>query len=205
MFKQSVTVKNLDRRVKILSKRPETKHVSNVESFVDIPLGVSFVLLNGMIHGDAWGTRDGNQVKMVNIQYKLKLFNDTILTTSTRTMLLVAKNPRSTIPQIGEILSDTSNNTALILSQYVKGKAFKNNFRILYDRVHVLSGFEDGNNTKFVKVNKLLGEKTAYIQGQNNGDITDIENNAVYSIIISDVNTGDTKRSLFVDIGYLDE
>ncbi len=192
------------RQISILRKRPEIKH-KFFRSDGGIPAGFTASLLNGMTRGDNWGEREGNQVKMVNIQQRMLVFNTLAVSAFVRILLIVSKTPSGVAPIPAAIFTDIVSNKRMLVSNYKKGLQFTDNFRVLYDELFVLSGDEDYMNAQHRNKSFLLGEKVAFLSTSALGSIVDIENNAVYYITVSAEVSNDIEVTQHTDIGYYDE
>ncbi len=203
--KSGLTVKKLDKKIKKLAKKIEVKEKSSLITLqltggtdTDFPL-------NELARGTATGQRVGDQVHMKRLMMTIQLLipqldlEGTDTTTawnleykqdSMRVILLIDKqnNNSDAAPVISTILENAGNQAQKIKSQYdymfVNGPYNRRRYKILYDRVHVLSQF--GPQEKFIRINKSLNHKVNF--STDNGNGTDIVDNKIVIIFIPEGN-----------------
>lgn len=201
-FPLSKQVKSNKRAISRLKKAPERKIIDGFIAVANLSAGVTAFLLNGMQKGTSWGERIGNEVKMINLSLNVFLKNTDASPQHVRLMVLFEKNPEGGLIDTDDVFDDITSNLTKTLT--VSNPVHTNDFSILYDKVHTLStsASDFANSQKLIKIRKLLRRKTLY-NALDNGDFQDLENNALYVIVVTSV-TGIQHYQSFT-LGYSDQ
>ncbi len=185
------------RQLKMLRKMPERKSKVTSVAKATVSSGSSAYLLNGMLEGDSWGTREGQKIHMVNLVMNIYVEQATAVATHFRVMIVSQNLPQGGIITTANLLSFSGNDTLKINS--VKNQVFRENYKFWYDKVFFLSGTnnEDNRTNKLIKIRKLLNMNTIY-NGTNGGGILDIEKNALYLVIWFDNATTEVSHNYYI-------
>ncbi len=155
----------------------EIHYLDTVQTAVNITSTTTFVLLNGMQTGDTSITRTGQSIKMDGLDFRWYVTgNVTAVQVAFRLLVVVDKQPNNAIFAIGSLL-----NTATVVSPYTVGG--QSRFVVLYDQTYSLTtaGPLAANACVRIAANQHVEYNTA-----NAGDITDINTNSLYLLMISD-------------------
>ncbi len=152
----------------------KTVDVSNTTAVTDSGL---VLLLNATIAGDDFNNRDGRQIRFKSIQYAVNVIQDpTAVSTITRIMIVLDKQPNAILMVLTDLLTSAANNLDF------RNLDNRKRFVILSDKIVTQS--DTANTVDRVQLYKQLDFHTVY-DDSNAGNITDIETNALYMVIIS--------------------
>ncbi len=133
-------------------------------------------LLNASIQGDDFDNRDGRQIRFKSIRVALNIrMNASATQTSMRAIIVLDKQPNGILMVLTDLL------TAVGITQF-RNLDNRKRFVILWNRVVNLS--DNGSQITTIQYYKKLNMHTTY-DDSNNGNITDIETNAMYLVLIS--------------------
>lgn len=188
--KKAPTNKQLDRKVKKIQGREEvmvidrqiTANPSTAAQLVDF--------LCPITQGDSYNQRDHNKVFATSVKFRYIVQNDVSdpadHTQSIRVMLLWDRNPNGALPSISGTLQSVLDNrtiTAPTLMPYNKDMYAR--FKIIYDKVTVITPFVTGQQAFHYKRKKrLLGRQITFADA--NGVIGSIDSNNLVIIAVSD-------------------
>lgn len=134
-------------------------------------------LVNGISQGDTDQTRDGNQCKMIFINWRLTItINAAATATSVRIIVIVKKDNDSVTPNIAEVLDSTG---SLFNAMYNRDTIHK--FRVLYDKRLVLRA---ADRTMVALKFKRKMQTRIRFDGVGSAS-SDISKNGLYVITIS--------------------
>lgn len=134
-------------------------------------------LLNGLQIGDDFNNRDGRSVRWKSIRVKINIFiNQITITTVSRCMIIIDKQPNGTLMLIGDLLGHLQSQLD------VRNLSNRKRFVSLFDQRYATS--ITGNQVNLIDFYKKIDMITVYNE-QNTGTITDIETNALYLVVLS--------------------
>lgn len=186
-------VRSLDKRIKKISAREELNHIDTFFNGSATSATGLITLLNGCVQGDTNLTRDGNEIVMTSIQWRVQYISDTDLLTSSfvRHLIIVDRQPNGAAPTLAQVL-DSSVITNQLHSPY--NEDFQKRFKILHDAVYelqpkVVAGFTVGTGVTtsvltdrcYESGKRQLNRMVKY--NGNAGTVADIQTNSLYSII----------------------
>lgn len=200
-------VEKLERMVK--EDKPEMKFQAATRAVISslVQSTPQYILLNGLSPGtNELNNRIGAKVrwKFLNLKYCMRTVIATLPTGTTtfgRVMLICDKMPQGTAIPLGNVLYD-SPPYALSQKDYVTRASSR--FKILYDKVHILSNFGGNSQVGYNEKYFVLNMVTEY-QRNTTGDITDIDKCSLYLIFMSDNVTASAVTVEYTySLGYLD-
>lgn len=159
-------------------------------------------LLNGLTKGDDIGNRDGRSIlmKSLNLQATVTVHASTTIGSYVRCMVFIDKNPSGVAPTYTELL-DIATITQPILAQ--RNLNFRKRFVILRDQLIDVSPGSGGKGLYTFNYYKKLQMHTIY-DASDAGDITDISNNALYFITVSNEGTNVPTVTVASRVRFLD-
>ncbi len=192
---------------KALAIARATKALLNVEykfhsvgaqgaAITDAPSATNLVLLS---QGDTANTRDGSQVKLTSYRfaYTLKI-HASATNTMVRVMIVQDKQTNQAQATATQVLQDSTIIDALT-SPYNVDNASR--FNILYDKAHSMSSVGSTSCIHRV-IHKKLNLKIRY--DANVGDVTDLTQDSLFLILVSDEPTNDPTISHTFRLRFLD-
>lgn len=180
---------------------PEFK-MKEVYSSATVNTTPTISLLNGLTKGDDIGNRDGRSIlmKSLNLQATIIVNASTTIGSFVRCMVFIDKSPSGVSPTYTEIL-DTSTITQPILAQ--RNLNFRKRFVILRDQLIEVSPGSGGKGLYCFNYYKKLAMHTIY-DASDAGDITDISNNALYFLTVSNEGVNTPTVTLCSRVRFLD-
>jgi len=137
---------------------------------------MNITLLNGLSKGDDLNDRDGRLVRWKSVWIKQCMtINPATINTFVRILVIIDKQPNATLLTVGEILSASTVESQRSLDS-------RKRLIFLKDQVYVLT--QDSGTAIFDNWYKDIDMKTVY-DASDNGDISDIETNALYLCTIT--------------------
>lgn len=159
----------------------------------------SFVLLNNILIGDGRSNRDGAEYIMTNIYVRLGFSVDTSQTSEqsmTRVILLYDKEPHASAPTSANLLQSTTDVFSPVNLSYTK------RFRILASKIVAL-GPTHGPTCRYISFAKSVRLRT-HCNGVNGGGIGDIEQGAIYLVMMDDLASYNNNYKYYARIRFLD-
>ncbi len=154
-----------------------------------------FVLLNGMVKGDDFDTRDGRQIRVKSVQLSIRYVMSSSATFSQmRCIIFIDKQPNEITPVVLDLLDSAAMQAFRNLDQ-------RKRFVILYNNVVSMS--INGMRGGMIDYYKRLDMKTVF-DDSDAGDITDISTNAIWLMLISTEATNTVTISRSTRIRYID-
>ncbi len=165
------------------------KRNDNNQGAVSIPAdSVTWVILNGLTHGDAENNREGNTATFVSFHIKLEMIrNASVDHNFIRIMLLQDKMTDSAVPASGTLLQSGNNLLSSINRDYLS------RFKILYSKYVALNS--GASTAKIYSIYKKVNITTRY-SGATNG-LTDVSENPVFITFQSDNQTNQPTIALY--------
>ncbi len=168
--------------IKKLKHAPEIKYLEAHNSLENPTSGVMQVLLNGMIRGDEWGERIGQSVQDKFLELNVYLSQESSVSSNRcRIMVLQDVMPQGINLNPNRLFSDLTSDITKIMT--LRDKSLKEDFRVRYDRVHILSGNDNQNNERLLKIRVPLRTKTLYNSTDTN-TFSSIEKNALWMVAV---------------------
>jgi hypothetical protein len=213
-YKRSGKKLSTAQKVKILYKdlkATEPKYIKQsayVGTDLVVPItpkigGAGAVLMNGMVRGTTVQTRIGDEVKFNRIQLNVHLQNISASSAHIRFMLVLCKNVKGAAPLIaqdtatsaagiGYLFECVTASTVWPWQQYnYNSTDVADSFTILHDEDIILGTSID--SSAMLIIDKPVWFSTSYKRG-NAGDITDIEDNALYMLVFGNDGTNNKMR-----------
>lgn len=155
----------------------------------------TIIQLNNLVQGDTNVTRDGNQVKWLNISARCSLRSNTSATTGTsfRFMLVLDKQPNGAIYTVADLLENVDPSSGIEKNNALRFKVLSSKYLAVNP-----NGRDRYNWTIFKKLNF----KTRY--QSNAGTIADISTNALSVMVISDQATNTPNFQAFFRLRFID-
>lgn len=202
---------NLDRRIRQIENEEELKYIDSFDTgFIPATGGAqqgAFFLLNPCVTGDLHNQRDGSEITMTSIQYRLHLVTgtgtNTDFPTEFRVMLILDRQADVTQPTfytsgVGSGSMGVLDNvvaTPIIHAPYNRSASEK--YKILQDEIFILtSQFAGLEGAKFMTVHRKLGYKVKYTKTAGTGSISDIITNSLYFVVFN--GSGNNNSSLTI-------
>ncbi len=165
----------------------------------DITDTASATALTNLVQGDTTTTRDGSQVKFTSLRFGYVLKANTSATRATvRLMLVHDKQTNEAQATATDVLQDSTPIDAITSAYNIDNVS---RFRILYDKVHTLVIAGD-TSVVHRTIHKKLNLKVRY--DGNAGDVTDLTQDSIFLIMVSDTVTNDPNISFQIRLRYLD-
>lgn len=198
-YRRKIHMRHLRYKRRTYTQKPEIKWKdTQINSVIDNTGDV--VLLNGLTQGTTAQTRIGRKafMKYITVNGYAQVTPTTGLDQVCRIMFLISKDPNGLAPTIGDILQ-TGNVESL---RNMKGNE---DYKILKTFEFTLNASAKPGSKKLVRYFRKLNFPTDYALA-NNGNITDIEQNAIYMITLGTLNAGNTAGNFVgnIRIGYTD-
>lgn len=192
--------KKLASKVSKLAAQVVQKQVCTVNANTVGTAGV-YLLLNGMFKGDDYYSREGSRVNGKSVQLRMSFVPDSTFVTW-RVILCYWKVALGVAPAAPYLLGGNTNagvTTGAIVNAPYRYTS-KQQFQVLKDMTFIQPGMiesTDGALDSYTKMGakqvvwnvNLKNHKTEYTAAGNAGDITDINNGALYLFILTDNNT----------------
>lgn len=196
---RKIQMRRIRYKRKIYTQKPEIKWKdTSVNSVLDNTGDI--VLLNGLLQGTTAQNRVGRKafMKYITVNGYAQVNGTTGLDQVCRVLFLISKDPNGVAPTIADVLQ-TANVESL------RNMKRNEDYRILKSFEFTLNASAKPGNKKLVKYFKKLSFPTDYALA-NNGNITDIEQNAIYMITLGTLNAGSTAGTFIANIriGYSD-
>ncbi len=173
----------------------EIHYLDTVQSAVNVSTTTTFVLLNGMALGDTSITRTGQSIKMDGLDFRWYLTgNLTAVQVATRLLVVLDKQPNGAIFSVTALL-----NAATVVSPYTVGG--QNRFVVIYDETIALSTGGPLNASSCVRL--PVNQHVTYNTGTA-GDITDINTNSLYLLMLSDQSTNVSIITAYLRLWFID-
>lgn len=192
-------IHNLEKRVSKIQRDVELKYLDVLVSNTSIPTTSVFTLLNGCVTGDTSVTREGSELRMTSLQFRLEIKTNSAQLGASHVRFCVVKDqdPDGGAPSIAEIFG-----TTIITDQVLAPYNYNNSkrFRILYDRTIDLNPGSyltaDTTGDAFT-VLTVVPEKISIVQriplnyvvkfgNGNAGTIADFTMNSLYMVCFGD-------------------
>lgn len=178
-------VKKVERKVNHITRTIEDKVITyGLTTLTGIQQTVPYTqLLNPLAQGTTDSTRLGKEVtyKMIDLRIYLGIATNAFRAQSVFRVILVKERP-----SLGGSLSLNSllgTNTPQSISVYnFDNRDWKSRFTVYYDQVHRVDGIVF---SKSLRIKKKLNFTTNYARG-NAGDVTDIDSNSLWLVILTD-------------------
>lgn len=173
----------------------ESNILDNVHNGTTVGMTMNFQLLNGCTRGDGNDNREGNNIRMKSVYVRLHniMSQDASSVFSVcRLMIILDKQPNAATPSTANVLENTSVPVASPLE-----KDYSTRFDVLWDKVITMS--KTGAEGRFVKKYIPLDIKVRYNEN-NNGDITDINTNALYFCIVTNATAATLEPSFYSNV-----
>ncbi len=164
----------------------------------NVPTTAIINQISNIAQGDTAITRDGSQVKCVNLEIHWRVRQHATATeTAVRVLIVKDSQTNGAIYTIADLLQDTS-----IFDSIVTRKNLDNMFRlhIMYDKVFFMS--DSGNKNAYGSFNRALNQKLRF-DGVA-GDITDLASSSYSIVFLSDEGTNVPDVSVFSRLKYVD-
>ncbi len=177
----------------------EYKQKSNAAQSLAITDTASAVQLVALSQGDTAITRDGSQVKFTSLRFSYFIkIHASALNTMVRVMIVHDKQTNQAQATATDVLQDSTPVDAIVSPYNIDNVS---RFRILYDKVHGLSSV---GSTSCVQrtIHKKLNLKVRY--DGNAGNVTDLTQDSIFLILVSDEATNDPTISHQLRLRYLD-
>ncbi len=201
--KARVNLKTLNKKVNQIQSKIEIKESNTIESLQTTAGVDQGFILNGLSRGSGNGNCVGEKVymKQLKLTIRIKQKNNAILSGDStqptwitepldnmcRVIVFINKqNNLGTSVNINEILASASGQSQKIRSEYdfkfVDSKFEKLQYKILFDRVfYTIQG--TSHSDRILRIQRRLNHKVSYTS-TNNGNATDIINNALRIVFI---------------------
>ncbi len=154
------------------------------------------ILLNNSIAGDDFDNRDGRVARFKSIQYAVNIIqHPTAVSTITRVMIVIDKQPNGVLMTVGQLLTSGANNLDF------RNLNNRKRFVILSDRVVTQS--DTANTTDRLDFYSQVDVKTIY-DDSNADSIADIITNAIFMIIISSESTNGPTVQVEARLRFID-
>jgi hypothetical protein len=180
---KSSKLAKLSAQVKYLSEAAEGFQgaSNNIEDLYD---DGTLLLMNALTIGDAVSNRDGSRIVTKEIGFRAKFLNtSTTARPLVRMVVVQVKAPNGVAPSTDEILADAGSNvSALSPHNYYE----KDRFIFLKDETIVLNYAGQVDSAKMMEFKSNKPIKVTY-NSTNGGTIADIETNAVYVLLLTDL------------------
>ncbi len=151
-----------------------------------------------LVQGDTDITRDGSQVKFTSLRFGFTLKSNASATrTNVRIMLVHDKQTNQAQATATQVLQDSTPIDAIISAYNIDNVS---RFNILYDKVFSLDPSYIPTLSRVV--HKKLNLKVRY--DANAGDVTDLTQDSIFLIMVSDQVTNDPTISHQIRLRYLD-
>ncbi len=149
--------------------------------------------LTNVVQGVTDTTRLGNKITVTGLMLRYTV-EDTI-TNKYRIMIVQDKQTNGVIYAAGDLLEDATSFDNLISPA---NRDNKKRFRVMYDRLHLISvnGVANGQGRKFVKLNLTVS------YDGNAGDITDLTSSSLSLLTVA--HTASVAHTIFVRVFYTD-
>lgn len=190
--------KNLNNKIKRIQSKQELKHIDTYQAGVSIPTAGVLQLLNGVIEGDSSVTREGNDITLTSVQFRLQFSTNAADLSSmlVRMIVFYDQQANGAAPTVATLL-DTSVITPIYLAPY--NHNYQKRYRIVYDKLitatpqtvnTTVGGVTTLNNPieRVIKKKRKLGRVVKY-NDNNTATITSIVTNSLYVLYLSDNNT----------------
>lgn len=196
--KKRPTVRSVAKSIKKIQSQQELKHEDVIQTAVEAPDTGVITLLNGVASGTSNETRIGDDIHATSIQFRAVYASqtDNIVSNVVRHIIFWDQQPNGVIATMGDLL-DISFITRPTEAPY--NEDFQKRFKILYDRVHVITPqvplvVTAGVTTASLRVKKYARMKrklsrTVKYDGDTSG-IADIQTNSLCSLVVSDTAAG---------------
>ncbi len=201
--KAKVNLKTLNKKVQQIQNKIEIKEKNFVQALITTGGADQGFILNGLFRGAGNGNRVGEKVYMKQLKLTIRIkqknnailsgdstqatWNTTPLDTQCRVIVFINKqNNLGSSVNISEILASAAGQSEKIRSEYdfkfVDSKFEKLQYKILFDRVfYTIQGTI--HSDRILRIQRRLNHKVSYTSS-NNGDATDIINNALRVVFI---------------------
>ncbi len=181
----------------------EFKLKDTVELGLVIVDGVGVIKqLTNVAQGDTNVTREGNSIKIVSIYTKFMFhINASASSSQVRCMLILDTQTNGAIYTTDDLLESVANLTSLISPRNTDNA---HRFRVLYDKMVVLNQniTAVSSTTRFLKVYKKVDLHMRY--ATNVGDITDLTQNSISVLLISNEATNTPTVDINFRLRFLD-
>lgn len=218
---QNKRIEGIEKKIKTIDRDIEVKWKDIInDTFVMTPVSVC-QLLNPLAQGNSAITRIGDKVQSTSIQGRYAVFNDNdnLVPNIWRVIIFWDRGPKGAVPLVSDVLDLTTITSAAANTVYAPYN-LKNvpRFKILYD----LSGMLQVNQQLTTVLSGATTTTTAVLtQGSNiyhfkiplkrivnyglanAGDITDISQNALYALYLSDIPSGSQPPAIVIGTRFL--
>lgn len=185
------------RRIKRLINVEQKAYSSDdLATIANLTTSGSKRLLNGLVHGHDNNNRNGRKVKNMSVQFKGYISKNATAGSQhrVRLIILIDKAPNGSAFNTTDFLTSANVYAARNLDHIKR-------FVVLTDRVlHLDDGIKDQVH---FNIYKKLRNHTVY-DDSNNGDITDINSNAIYAFLISNNTTAGPSVLMTSRLRYVD-
>lgn len=171
-------VRTVSRRVNRLYRQRETKRFDTDALGAAISTTGTFYLLNGIAQGNDVINRDGNEVYIHKLNFKISLFNADS-SNKIRVIIFIDSQANAAAPSVSDVLQDAANYPILTPLNYDN----KKRFRILLNKVFVT---DTDDPTSTFQLYRKIGRKVQY--SGSAGGIATIKRNSLFLLLISDSN-----------------
>lgn len=162
----------------------------------------NYYLLNGLGNGTGYGQRVGQSVKIASVQLNLEIkLSGAIDKDYVRCVLVWVKNVDGTQPAYAN--ADTNSIYVSATPNALRSLHNRNKFMILRDWHINLD--KDGTSQRYIRYYRKMNNHTTY-GTTSNGDVTDINNGALYLIAISQSGTAPDTSTITINsrVRYID-
>ncbi len=177
----------------------EFKFLDTQLTFENITTPATVIQLTNIPQGDTESSRDGSQVKLtrINVKYAISVSADGA-SNFVRVMLVLDTQTNGAIYSVADLLQDNTIDDNLVSALNLANK-FR--FKVLYNKVHVLS--DNASNAKIYReIFKNLDLQLRYSDTSNT--ITDLNTNSLSMVFLSEQTTTGPKMSFFARVRYVD-
>lgn len=196
-FKASLALEKANKALDMMN--PEFKTIDKDVTIPSVGTAINVQLLNGVQRGDDYNQRVGRSMRVKSIELNMLITKNPASTgyERVRVILLLDKDPDSTTITNTEIF-------ASITSQIISPRNLDNRNRLvmLKDWVYTLN--KDGGPQSYnEQYYRKLGFHTIY-NNSNLGTIADINENALYLIVVSDTGINTPSFTYYSRLRFLD-
>jgi hypothetical protein len=177
----------------------EKKFLDSQQTATTITTTPLVVSLPVCAQGDTDITRDGNQIKLTNIQFNYTIAaNGTATVNRSRIMIVLDKQANNLAATLPDVLKDTTANDAIV-SAYNENE--RQRFVILYDQVHC-NAVSSSKAHEYKSFNRKLDLHIRY--DANNGDVTDLTSNNLLLMAVGNEATNGASLVSFIRLSFVD-
>lgn len=162
------------------------------------------LLLNGIAQGDTGQSRDGDQIKMLSMQYKINIQNNDSAHMRYRYLVVLDKQADGTPPTISEVLQSTTGPADTWVSPYNMDNKLR--FQVLEDKSGQVLFGESKNVHIGQFYHKFKGKADGLHVRYNGstGSASDLTTNPIYFIYEVDSPTNVPTLDFYSRIRYVD-